>query len=72
MLGFEPIQDWENTKMRADNRRNSNVSGEGREGRVGKPEIIIIVYKGSVLQSSVFLAAALDFPHQLHYCALEL
>lgn len=53
-------------------RINSKVSGEGREGRVGKPEIMITVYQGSVVQSSVFLAAAIDFPHQLHHCALEL
>lgn len=71
MLGLS--QDWKNTKMGAHKRPRitSKVSGEGREGRVGKTEIMIIVYKGSALQSSVFLAAALNLPHQLHHCALE-
>lgn len=65
MLGLEPIQNWENRKLGANNRPriNSKVSGKGREGRAGKPEIVIIAYKGSVLQSSVFLA--LGFPCQL-------
>lgn len=74
MLGLQLIQDWENTKMGANNRPriNSKVAGEGREGSVVKPEIMILVYKGSAVQSSVFLAEALDFPRQLHHCALEL
>lgn len=62
--------------MRANNRPriNSKVSGEGRKGGLASLKPLLSCKRALFCKylAIVFLAAALDLPHQLHHCAVEL